>query len=331
MLQLAVIGLGWWGRTLIDTLAGSSVVKVVAATDTNPDAAAIAAVRSIRFLPDFDAVLADNSIDAVLLATPHSTHFDLIVRAASSRKHVFCEKPLCMTRADAVAAIGACNSAGVTLGIGHEKRFEPPIEAVRGMVVSGELGAILQIEANFSQNQFLELAADNWRLSAREAPAGPLTATGIHLLDLSVSLLGKAEYALASVSTLGSNLDNGDTLGALVRFRSGANALISAVLATPFEGRFAVYGSNGWAEVRDKARPEASKGWTLMTSARDGTRGLREFPPAPAVRLNIEAFATAAQGGAPYPIKQDEMIETIACLEAIIASAREMRVEKVAG
>jgi predicted dehydrogenase len=120
-------------------------------------------------------------------------------------------------------------------------------------------------------------------------------------------------------------------LGALVRFRNGSNALISALLATPFEARFAVYGSNGWAEVRDKARPEASKGWTLMTSTRDGARTLREFPPAPTVRLNIEAFAAAAERGASYPIKQHEMIETIACLEAIITSAREGRVEKVAG
>jgi predicted dehydrogenase len=330
-MQLAVIGLGWWGRTVIDMLAGSETVKVTAATDVDPSIAAIASERGIRFLQDFDAVLADPSVEAVLLATPHSMHFDGIVRAAASGKHVFCEKPLCLSRKDAIAAIAACNRAGVQLGVGHEKRFDPAVAALRQMAESGELGTLLQIEANFSQNMFLGLAADNWRLNAREAPAGPLTATGIHLLDLCVSFLGKAESALASVSTLSSNLTNGDTLGVLIRFRSGANALISAILATPFEGRFAIYGSNGWAEVRDKARPEASKGSTLMCSRRDGTRSLREFAPAAAVRLNIEAFAAAVRGGAPYPITQDQMIETVACLEAIIGSARHLRVEKVAG
>jgi predicted dehydrogenase len=329
-LQLAVIGLGSWGRTIIDTLAASDTVEVAAATDTNPAAAQFAAQRGISLLPDLDAVLADENVEAVWLATPHTLHFDQIVRAAEAGKHVLCEKPLCLSRSDAVAAIAACRKAGVKLGVGHEKRFEPPIMALRQMAAAGELGTPLQIEANFSQNKFLTLAADNWRLSLREAPAGPLTATGIHLIDLAVAFLGKAESALANVSTLGSNLVNGDTLGALIRFRSGANALISAILATPFEGRFAIYGSNGWAEVRDKTHPETSQGWTLLRSTREGVRSVREFPPAPAVRHNIEAFAAAVRGEAPYPMTQDEMIETVACLEAIIASARHGRVEKVA-
>lgn len=331
MLRLAVIGLGWWGRTIIDALAASAAVKVTAAADTNPATRSFAQERGLKFLPDLDAVLAESGIDAVLLATPHSLHFEQIMRAAGARKHVFCEKPLCLSRKEAATAIAACNAAGVKLGVGHEKRFEPPNVALRRMVEEGRLGTLLQIEANFSQNKFLTLAADNWRLDAREAPAGPLTATGIHLVDLSVSFLGKAESAFASVARLASNLVNGDTLGALLRFRSGANALLSAMLATPFEGRFAVYGSNGWAEVRDKAHPEASQGWTLLCSTRDGVRSVREFPPAPAVRRNIEAFAAAILEKAPYPMPQEEMIETVACLEAIIASARSGRIETVAG
>ena len=87
-----------------------------------------------------------------------------------------------------------------------------------------------------------------------------MTATGIHLLDLSVGLLGPAQHVYARVRQLGSRLVNGDTLGVLVTHKSGANALISAVLATPFDGRFAVYGNKGWAEVRDKAHPGGARG-----------------------------------------------------------------------
>ena len=70
-------------------------------------------------------------------------------------------------------------------------------------------------------------------MSEKEAPAGPMTATGIHLLDLSVGLLGPAQQVFARVRQLGSRLVNGDTLGILVTHKSGANSLISAVLATP--------------------------------------------------------------------------------------------------
>jgi predicted dehydrogenase len=197
------------------------------------------------------------------------------------------------------------------------------------MVKAGELGTPLQIEANFVQDKFLSLPPDNWRLSAKEAPAGPMTATGIHLLDLSVGVMGPAERVLASVRTLGSELRNGDTLGILVSFRSGANALLSAILATPFDGRFAVYGSKGWAEVRDKAHPESPQGWTLTTHLRGEQKKTRDYSPAKAVLSNLEAFADAAAGRAPYPVPQAEMIANVSALEAIFRSATSGIVERV--
>src|SRR6185295_13571136 len=159
--------------------------------------------------------------------------------AANAGKHVFCEKPLSLSRSDVLRAIDAVNKNHVVLAVGHEKRFEPPIQEAMRLVKSGELGTPLQIEANFVQDKFLSLPADNWRLSAKEAPAGPMTATGIHLLDLSVGVFGPAQRVFASVRTLGSQLVNGDTLAILVNFKSGGNALLSAILATPFDGRFA--------------------------------------------------------------------------------------------
>ena len=325
MLHAAVIGLGWWGRTIVRTLAGSDKLNVVAGVDPAPHAAE----ADIETLPSLDAALADDRIEAVVLCTPHTQHASQILRAAAAGKHVFCEKPLCLTLQDAKAAVEACASAGIVLGVGHERRFEPPILELRRLLASGALGTPLQIEANFSQDKFLSLPAGNWRLSGKEAPAGPMTATGIHLLDLAVSLLGPAESALARVRQLGSKLANGDTLGALIGFKSGANALISAILATPFDGRFAVYGSEGWAEVRDRAHPEASEGWTLTTVLRGHERSVREFPPAQAVRANLEAFADAVVGRTAYPMSDEEKLGTVAALEAVFRSTTSGQVEAV--
>ncbi len=329
-MNAAILGLGWWGRTIVDTLRDSKALRIVAGFDPDPAAASVAAAAGFPLAADVDDILRDPAIEAVILCTPHSLHADQIVRAAEAGKHVFCEKPLCLTRAEAAAAIAACQRAGVQLGVGHERRFEPPILELRRIVEAGELGVPLQIEANFSQDKFLALPANNWRLSGAEAPAGPMTATGIHLLDLAVSFLGPAESVLTNVRQLGSNLVNGDTLAALVTFRSGANALLTAILATPFDGRFAVYGSQGWAEVRDKAHPERSEGWTLTTAIRGRARSTTEFPPAPAVRANLEAFAVAASGGAGYPVPPDQMLATIAAFEAVVRSSRSRAIEAVA-
>lgn len=329
MLNVALVGLGWWGKTILRLLQGNPKLTVVTAVDVSAEAAAVAREHGIGCATELDAALADRAVAGVILATPHTLHCGQIVRAANAGKHVFCEKPLSLTRADVVRAVAACNQAKVVLAVGHERRFEPPMLELRRLVTSGALGTVLQIEANFSQNLFLALAPDNWRVSSQEAPAGPLTATGIHMLDLSVSLCGPAKRVLATVRRLGSNLANGDTLAILVDFESGANALISAILATPFDGRFAVYGSKGWAEVRDKSHPQDPKGWTLLKCLQAGTVETIDYPAALAVRANLEAFADAATSGAPYPIPQEQMVWNVAALEAIVKSAASGAVEMV--
>jgi predicted dehydrogenase len=322
VIAAGIVGLGWWGRIIAATLADSRNIRLVAAADVNPDAETFAGAHGLTFTADFDRLIADPHINAVILCTPHTLHCDQIVRAAAAGKHVFCEKPLALTRADAVRAIEACNAAGIVLGVGHERRFEPPTLDLRRRVEAGELGTLLQIEANFSQDKFLALPAGNWRLSERDAPAGPMTATGIHLLDLGVSFLGRPATALARVSALSGKLPNGDTLAALVSFEHGTNLMISAILATPFEGRFAIYGTRGWIEIRDKSHPEHPTGWIVIRQFAGRDREVADYAPLSGVRNNLEAFAKAAAGGPAYPMPQQQMIDNIAALEAIFKSAK---------
>ena len=323
-LGVAVVGLGWWGRIIVPLLQGSEKLKVVCGVDVQP-----VALDGVRTLASLDEALRDPQVQGVVLCTPHTLHTEQIVAAAGAKKHVFCEKPLSLSRSDVLRAVKACNDNQVVLAVGHEKRFEPPVQELVRIAKAGELGTLLQVEANFSQDKFLSLATDNWRMSEKEAPAGPMTATGIHLLDLSVGLLGPAQHVYARVRQLGSRLTNGDTLGIMVTHKSGANSLISAILATPFDGRFALYGNKGWAEVRDKAHPEAPEGWTLTRTMRGKDKQVQDYPPAKAVLANLEAFADAAAKRAPYPVPQDQMIANVAALEAVFRSVKSGKVEEV--
>lgn len=330
MLTAAIIGLGWWGKAIVERLRNSDALRILHAVDVDPAQAAWARAHGLAFGTELGEALADPAVRAVILCTPHAQHTAQIAAAAAAGRHVFCEKPLALTRREAAASVALCAAHHVVLGVGHERRFEPPVCELARLARSGVLGTLLQIEASFCQDKFLALPAGNWRLSAAEAPAGPLTATGIHMLDLGVSLLGAPVSAAASVGRLGSALANGDTLGALVRFGSGANLLLSAVLATPFAGRLMVYGNQGWAEIRDKAHPEKPAGWALTLCRRGGAPESIDYPATDAVQRNLEAFAAAATGGAPYPIPSEEMVATIAALEAIVTSAATGRVVPVA-
>jgi predicted dehydrogenase len=191
MIKAAVIGLGWWGQTVLRTILNSSIIAPVLGVDPLDQARASASKLGVGTAPRFEDALADANVEAVILCTPQQHHAEQIIAAARSGRHVFCEKPLCTTAADAEVAIAAVRKANVQLGIGHERRFEPAVIEMRRRFASGEFGHPLLLEGNFSQDKFLKLTGDNWRLSNAANPAGPLSATGIHMVDLSIALLGR--------------------------------------------------------------------------------------------------------------------------------------------
>jgi predicted dehydrogenase len=329
VINAAVVGLGWWGRKVVQDLAGSKDVRIVAGVDVDADARDAVRPFLDDVRADLDDVLDDDAVEAVILCTPHKFHTDQIIDAAAHGKHVFCEKPLSASGDDAHRAVEAITAAGLQLGIGHERRFEPAVVALRHAIVDGQLGTPLIFEGNFSQDKFLNLPADNWRLSAIEAPVGPLSATGIHLVDLAISIFGRPTEVWARLSTQATNFANGDTLAITLAFEKGQTALITAILATPFVGRVTLLGSEGWMEIRDRSHPEDPQGWDVNRQVRGEPASSTFFPPHGSVRENIESFAKAVAGEAPYPIPLEEMVANARTFEAITRSALSGSVEVV--
>ena len=329
-LAVAVAGMGWWGKTITEALKDSPRVRVVKAIDPVPAAGEWVKSQGVEFTTDFEAVLADPAIAAVMLCTPHSLHLPQIVAAAKAKKHILCEKPLALTRRDAMAAIQACEANGVVLGIGHEHRFKPVMQDLLRMVKSGELGTIQATEATLT-HELRPLTADNWRLQKSEAPGGTsMTALAIHGLDLCIAVNGPADKVVANMRSLVTP-NNNETLGVLINFKSGANAVISTMFGPPFSIRFAVLGNKGWAEIYDRAHPQSPEGWTLTTYKHGGHRQTVDYPAVSMVRANLEAFADAAAGRAPYPVPHEDMIANIAAFEAICKAAESGQIVCVEG
>jgi predicted dehydrogenase len=329
--RIALIGMGWWGKKMLAVLqAAPGDIRVVRAVEPNFDSVvALCAERGVALSVDYADALADPAVEAVVLATPHDLHGAQIEAAVAAGKHVFCEKPLALTKAGAEKAVALCQDAGLVLGMGHERRWDPPIANLLARADAGDLGRIQQIEANFSHDKFLALDRSNWRLQAKNAPAGGMTATGIHLLDLSVRLLGPAESVLCHCENLSSDLPQGDTVSAYVKFKGGGTSYVSASLANPFMSRFTVYGSKGWIDVRDKAHVESPDGWIVTTGLAGQKITTVEVPPAEPVKDNLVAFARAVRGRVAYPITADHLIDNIALLEAVFASALSGKLELV--
>jgi predicted dehydrogenase len=206
--KIGLVGYGWWGKIIASQIKTSPFLELVAITEVDnailQQMGSDPLLNGVEVVASFDALLKIAQLEAVILCTPHLFHADQIVSAAQAGKHVFCEKPLCLTFSDAKRAIQICEEKKRVLGIGHERRFEPSVIDLRQAIKAGTFGTILQIEANFSQDKFFALPKDNWRLSNKHAPVGPLTATGIHLVDLAIAVLGPAESVWARLATRGS-------------------------------------------------------------------------------------------------------------------------------
>jgi predicted dehydrogenase len=149
-LRVAVVGLGYWGPNLVRALHEVEAAEVSTVCDLDLRSLEKTGRRfpAVHRTTDFADVLADDLIDAVAIATPVSTHFDLAAAALRSGKHVFVEKPLAGSSAEALSLITLANTQGLTLMPGHTFLYSPPVRAVRRLIESGELGEIYFISTS---------------------------------------------------------------------------------------------------------------------------------------------------------------------------------------
>jgi len=127
MIDAAIVGLGRWGKGFLESVQGKSGrIRFVRGVDTVPHVARdLAARHGFKPSSDLAEAIADPAVQALVLVTPHSLHREQVVACALAGKHVFCEKPLALTKADAQIMIAACARAGVVLGVGHNRRLWP--------------------------------------------------------------------------------------------------------------------------------------------------------------------------------------------------------------
>jgi predicted dehydrogenase len=322
VIHAAIVGLGRWGQTLVASVQGKSErLRFTHAVSRDPARALeFIAAHRLQILGSLDSALADPAIDAIVLATPHSLHADQIVASARAGKAVFCEKPLTLTRAEALRATLACEAAGVVLGVGTDKRYFPAMQELARIVASGELGRILHIEGNFS-NEVSAALFSAWRDLPDESPAGGMTGTGIHVLDTMIRMAGPVRRVQAQLLAHRAAPDPLDTISVLLEFRSGISGVLAAVRCTPSFSRVHVFGRNGSAEALDR---------TELVLRRSGAPPQRlHLPPVDSVRANLEAFAVAVAGVAPYPISQSEMVDAVAAFEAIAKAAASGRAQEL--
>ena len=119
MIKAGIVGLGWWGKTLVEAAENSDVIRFVSGTTrtVTPEVEAFAKQKGLHLTTEYDGMLHHGGVDAVVLATPHSMHATQVIAAAAAGKHVYCEKPFTLTKREAEDAVCRC-----TQGRRHARR-----------------------------------------------------------------------------------------------------------------------------------------------------------------------------------------------------------------
>ena len=332
--RAAIIGLGRWGRSLVNSVHGKTdAIRFVAAhTRTRASAEDFCRERGIPLRDRFEDVLADPTIDAVVLATPHSQHAEQVMAAAVTGKHIHVEKPFTLDRPSAEAALAAVRRAGVMLAVGLNRRFHPSVVEIRNRLKDGRLGQVIAMVAQHTTSTVQFLPADNWRVQPGEAPGGALTAVGVHSIDHMIEFGGQVRDVLVSTGRYVA-APSDDTTSVMFRFKNGATGMLFCSVATATTLCFTLFGTKGLAEF---SRPNLQRFRYVPTSTEaptgPGTAPPDEIIETPAFdMLNAELveFARCIEQKRPYPVPIDQVLHGMAVFDAVVRSAASGKIEPV--
>ncbi len=243
-LRVAVAGLGYWGPNIARNVARLSDVELAWCCDASEANRARVAEQfpGVRFTDDLDEVLADDTVDAVALATPVPSHAPLAVRVLEAGKHCFVEKPMAQSVAGAEAVVAAAEANGRVLMVGHLLEYHPGVMKLKELIDGGELGRILYIYGN------------RLNLGKLRADENALWSLGAHDVSVLLRLAGEEPYEVEARGESYMREAIEDVVFCFLRFPSGLAAHLHLSWLDPHkERRFTVVGETRMATFDDTA------------------------------------------------------------------------------
>jgi predicted dehydrogenase len=218
------------------------------------------------------------------------------------------------------------------LAVGYCRRFHPSFGEIRERLRDGRLGKITAIVAQHTTSTQSFIAADNWRADPKEAPAGAMTAVGLHALDLMIEFAGRVMDVRCVTGVHGGGPAD-DTTTVMMRFAGGATGTIFCSVATATNFSFAAYGSLGLAEVRGASLQT----FRFVPVSQQAPAGPVTAPPDQVIdhggfnmlRAELIEFARCIRDKRPYPVGIDDVLHGMKVFDACVQSAKTGRIVEI--
>jgi predicted dehydrogenase len=319
-MKVACIGMGWWSDVLADAIKRSGRLSIVGCYSRTADKREkFAAKYGCRAFPSYEALLAERSIEGIINTTPNAAHLETTRLAAEAGKHVFLDKPIANTIADARAITLACRKAKVVLALGYQRRRESHFRWVKRQIQEGAFGKLVNAEANISRDRLGQIDLTSWRYTAEGMPGGVMLQIGIHYTDVLEYLVGPVKAANGQFARLVLPGDNPDVASIVLEHENGALSTLNASYASASEYYLMnIYGK------------EASAYYDLHQGLRVLKRGTKSATPVPAEKNDtlveeLEEFMRSARGDGEPEMDGERATASLAVILAGIRSAREGR------
>ena len=314
-IRAASVGLGWWSNELAQSIQGKSdLIEIVSCYSRSQDKTrAFAQEFGTNVHSTYEELLSDESIDAVILTTPHSLHAQHVIEAAKSGKHIFVEKPFTLTFESAKKAIRACDDAKVVLAVGHNRRFATSSNKLKQFSKGRTIGTLLHLEANFSAPSAMSYTPEKWRANRTESPAGGIAGLGIHLIDLMCWIAGPIESVTAQAKRRVLPVDIDDTTSVLFEFQSGATGYLGCMFAAPYTSILNVYGMkmNIFTEI---------DGEVFSAKTIEGKFEKAKYDKIDTLKEELEEFALDCLGKRKFRVTPAQAASNVSVMEAIVKS-----------
>lgn len=324
-LRVGCLGMGWWSDVLADAVVRSGKIQIVSCYTRSEDKRnAFAKKYGCTAAPTYEAMLADNSIEAIINTTPNDVHLPSTKAAAEAGKHVFLDKPIANNVSEGRAITEVCKKAGVVLALGYQRRRESHFRYVKKQIDAGTFGKLVNAEANISRDRLGKIDLSSWRYQAAGMPGGVMLQIGIHYIDVLEYLIGPVKAVSGRSAQLVLPGDNPDVASLILEHENGAISTLNASYASASEYYLMnVYGK------------EATAYYDMHSGLRILKRGETKPVAVPSDNNDtfieeLEEFANAVRGNGKPEVGGEFATTSLAVIRAGVRSAREGRRVEVA-
>lgn len=332
----AIVGLGGMGNWHRETLGHFDNIKLIGSFDIKPDRQEYAKSVGLKAYDSLEAILDDEDIDFIVIATPNDTHMDIAIKAMTAGKHVVCEKPVALSSAQLKKMIDCAKDTNRIFAVHQNRRWDEDYIKIKKIFDTDVLGDIFNIESRVHGSRGIP---GDWR-GRKEQGGGMVLDWGVHILDqLLLMIPGKVKTVYAQMLHV-TNFDVDDGFRIILEFESGVTALAevgtSNFISLP---RWYVQGENGTALIEDfsckgkivcvtdwdkkDAIPVRTAAGLTKTMAPRTEETIKECE-LPEVKTDILDFynnvTNAISGKAQLLIKHEELMRCMKLMEAAFES-----------